>query len=153
MSLMETGVIRLATLDGDGDKLLTYYLPAPSMDGLELEWEEQSSTVTLATGGRRTRRVGFVPTLTVRWKLYDERTGQGYSIGIGDGERPTLEQLLVILSQATNTLKVSPGPAAGGFVVDQVVVKPIGKKGPYYTGLQAAFHGRVSTDTRTLGTF
>lgn len=150
--LLQTGPIRLAVLLPDGSKEKTLLLPPPSMDGLELDWEEDSTTVRLATGGRRTRRIGYIPSLTVRWKVYDDRE-IGCVLGTDDGERPVLEDLLAILSLPSKGLKVSPGMAAGGFVVDQVVTKGIGKKGNFYTGLQATFHGRDAYATKTLETF
>lgn len=153
-ALLQVGPIRLAVLDTDGaTKLKTLILPPPSVDGLELDWEDDSTTVKLATGGRRTRRIGFLPILTVRWKAYDDIPGGGVTIGTANGNRPGLEDLMVILSAGTRGLRVSPGMIAGGFTVDQVVTKQIGKKGTIYTGLQVTFYGRDATATKALEVF
>lgn len=153
-TLLQVGPIRLAVLASDGTtKTKTLILPPPSRDGLELDWEEDSTTVKLVGGGRRTRRIGYLPVLTVRWKAYDDLANPGITIGTANGNRPSLEDLLVILSAATRGLRVSPGASAGGFTVDQVVTKQIGKKGPVYTGVQATFYGRDPLATKTLEVF
>jgi hypothetical protein len=89
----------------------------------------------------------------VRWKAYDDLASPGITIGTANGNRPSLEDLLVILSAATRGLRVSPGASAGGFTTDQVVTKQIGKKGPVYTGIQATFYGRDPLATKTLEVF
>ncbi len=148
--LMQVGPIRLALLASiGGAKVKTLILPAPSQDGKELEWAEKASTQELIDGSERTRRLGYLPVLTCKWTAYDDRG----PLGTGDGQRPGLEDLLVLLSQPTGMLKVSPGLAAGGFVVDSAKVKPIGKKGNSYTGLQVVFRGRDILPTMALGAF
>jgi hypothetical protein len=152
--LLQTDVVRLALLATvDGAKVKTVYLPPPSVKGLNLEWDKKASTKDLVLGGERTRVRGYLPVLTCTWSAYDERPGQGYAIGTANGQRPCLEDLLVLLSQPTGMLRVSMGRSAGGFTVDSVSVKPLGKEGPYYTGLQVVFRGRDPLSTMTLGAF
>lgn len=152
--LLQTGPIRLALVDSGGTKLKTLYLPPPDKDGLDLEFIEKSSSAELIDGSERTRLLGFLPTLNVRWKYYNEQTGFGYAIGTNDGQRPSLEALLKILSGPTNTLRVAPGPAVdGGFTVDRVQVKGIGKVGNTYTGLQVTFRARNVRSDRSLEAF
>lgn len=152
--ILQTGVIRLAVLSSvNGPKAKTLYLPPPAKDGLSLEWERKSTTKELVNGAERTRVLGYLPVLTCKWSLYDDRLGQGYTIGVADGQRPDLESLLAVLSNPTGLLKVSPGLAAGGFVVDSVAVHAIGKKGTYYTGIQVVFRGRDPLTTMSLGVF
>lgn len=151
--ILQTGVIRLALLNVDGSKAKTLLLPPPSDEGLSIQWVKKASTEELLDGSPRTRLLGFLPVVTCRWNAYDERTGQGYTIGTADGQRPGLEDLLWFLSQPTGKLKLSPGLAAGGFVVDAVDVDPIGKRGGIFTGIQATFRARDTSPTMTLGAF
>jgi len=151
--LLQVGLIRLAVLNSDGTKLKTLILPAPSRDGLELEWDEDATTVKLVGGGRRTRRIGYVPVLTCKWKIYDDRAGNGQAIGTENGQCPSLEQLLALLSMPTKSLRVAPGLSAGGFTVDQAVAKSIGKESDFYTGIQITFYGRDATPTMALEAF
>ena len=151
--LLQTGVIRLALLNSDGTKIKTLILPPPAPDGLSLEFIKKATTKDLVDGGDRTRVRGYLPVLTCKWPAYDDRTGQGVAIGTADGQRPTLEDLLWYLSQPTGKIKVSSGPTGGGFVVDAIDVHPLGKKGPFYTGLQVVFRGRNPLSTMTLGAF
>lgn len=152
MPLLQTGPIRLALLDASGTKLKTLYLPAPDKDGLGLEWAERGKTWDLDNGGQMSRLVGFLPILKVRWGAYDERPGQ-YAIGLNDGNRPGLEDLLWLLSQPSGRIRVSPGLSAGGFTVDRPQVKPIGRKGTIYTGLEVTFRGRTAQPSMALEVF
>lgn len=153
--LLQPGVIRLALLTTvDGSKLKTLYLPPPARDGLSLEWLEQSSTMTLVSGSPRTRLLGFVPVLTVRWNVYDDRSGQGYTIGSADGNRPNLDSLMLLLSNPTGLIRVSPGPSAGGFTADSIQVKSFGVISPTFgSGLEVVFTGRTLVSTRSLEVF
>lgn len=153
---LKTGPIRLAVLRTDGvTKDKTLYLPAPDRGFPKLEFVKKSSTVDLETGDERTRLLGFLPVLTCRWTAYDERSGHGYTIGTADGNRPGYADLLVVLSGATKTLKVSPGPSTvGGFVVDRVDIKELGVAGPdLLMGLEVTFRGRDILSTMALGSW
>jgi hypothetical protein len=150
---LQTGVIRLALLNTDGTKAKTLLLPPPTPGGVDLEWARKATTKELLDGSERTRLRGYLPVLTCKWPAYDDRTGQGVVIGTADGQRPALEDLLWFLSQPTGKIRVSPGTAAGGFTVDSIQVQPLGKKGPFYTGLQVVFRGRDALPTMTLGVF
>jgi hypothetical protein len=151
--LLQTGIIRMALLNADGSKATALYLPPPNRDGLSLEWARKANTWELLDGSERTRLLGYLPVLTCKWTVYDDRPGQGYPIGLQDGQRPPLESLLWYLSQPTGKIKVSPGLQAGGFVADSIQVQPISKAGSIYTGLQVVFRGRDTLPTMTLGVF
>lgn len=146
--LLQVGPIRLALLDA-GVKSKTLILPPPSRLGLDLDWEEDGTTVHLVEGGRRTRRIGYVPFLVAKWSVYDDTR----ATGIADGQTPSLEALLVLLSATTGQLRVSPGMTTGGFTVDQIVTKPIGKTAGFYSGVEATFYGRDATATKALEVF
>lgn len=153
--LLQVGVIRLAILASvEGPKALTLFLPPPERGGLNLEFVKKGNTEEVLDGGERTRTLGYLPVLTCDWSAgYDETDGYGYAPGVNDGQSPGLEDLLQILSLPTGMLRVSPGLSAGGFTVDSVAVKPIGRKGLAYTGLQAVFRGRRTQSTMTLEAF
>ena len=154
MTNMQVGIIRLAQLwSVGGGKARVLYLPVPSKDGLSLEWEQKATSKDLINGSPRTRVLGYVPVLTCKWSAYDDRPWNGYVIGTNDGCRPDLESLLIVLSQPTGMLAISPGPSAGGFVVDSVNVSGLGKAGQFYTGLQVVFRGRDIAPEMALGPF
>ena len=153
MTLLQLGPIRLAHLNTAGTKLKTFYLPAPSKGGLDLDWTKKATTVEMVDRSSRTRLDGFIPKLTVKWSAYDDRAGQGYTIGTSDGNRPTLESLLWYLSLTTGLIRVSPGLSAGGFTCDAVDVKALNKEGTVYTGIEVTFLGRDLVATRTLDAF
>ncbi len=153
MSLLQASPLRLAVLDASGAKLKTLILPTPVEGGLELEWVDKLHTWELDDGGELTRTLGYLPQLTVKWTYYDERPAGRYPLGTDNGQRPSLEDLLVILSQPSGRLRVSPGLSAGGFTVDRCQVKPIGRRGLVYSGVQVVFRGRYARPTRSLEAF
>lgn len=151
MALLQVGPIRMAVLNSSGVKLKTLILPTPSKDGLELEWAEKSTTTELIDGSEKTRFLGFIPQLTVKWSAYDESVRGGIAIGTNDGQRPTLESLLPLL--VNNMVRVSPGMTAGGFTAAKVEVRSLGKQGLLYTGLQVVFRGGAVRAQRDLEVF
>lgn len=152
--ILQPGPIRLATLDAGGTKTKTLWLPAPAKGSPSLEWERKATTWSLVDGSERQRLLGFLPILTVRWQIYDDTAGNGYTIGTADGNRPSLDQLLVLLSAGSNALKVSPGRSAGGLVVGALSVKPVVLAGAGFAqGLEVVFRGRDIRSDMTLGTF
>lgn len=153
---LKTGPIRLAVLKADGvTKDKTLYLPTPDKGYPRLEFAKKSSSVELETGDERTRLLGYIPVLTCRWSAYDDRSGRGYTIGVADGNRPAYADLLTILSGATKTLKVAPGPSTvGGFIVDRADLKELGVAGTEtLMGLEVTFRGRDILATMALGSF
>jgi hypothetical protein len=151
--LLQSGPIRLAFLDSYGGKVKTLVLPAPDRGMPALEWARKSTTVTLVGGGERTRVDGYLPILTLKYKVYDERPGQGYTIGTADGQRPQFVDLLWYLSQPTGRLRVAPGLTAGGFTVDAVTVKPITIRAGLVTEVDIVFRAREVQPTMTLEVF
>lgn len=143
MTLATPGAIRLAVLNGvGGAKLKTLWLPTPSKGTPEIEWVTKAVEKDILGGSERTRILGYIPTLTVNWKPYDERSGMGYTIGTSDGQRPRLEDLLKILSVASGTLKVSAGKTGGGFVVGRVKVGKVQLVGHGLGSVSVTFRGR-----------
>lgn len=153
MALIQATPVRLALLDANGSKLKTLFLPIPDWDGIHLDWEERGKTWDLDDGGEVSRIVGFLPVLRLRWSHYDERPGMGYPIGTGDGQRPTLEDLLWFLSQPSGRIRISPGLNAGAFTVNRTQHRGIGKRGLFYTGLEVTFRGRHAQPTQQLEVF
>lgn len=149
MALLQTGPVRLAVLNSDGSKAKTLILPAPDKGFPTLEFEEKTLTRELVDGSERTRVLGYLPVLTLEWGVYPD----GQATGTGDGQTPTLEALLEILSGASGTLRVSAGTTAQGFTADRAAVKEIGRRGAFYTGVAVTFRGRSSRASRTLETF
>ena len=147
--MLQTGKIRLALLNPDGTKAKTLILPAPDKGSPGLEWAEKASSKELINGDERTRLLGFLPVLTLKWAVYDDTQ----ATGVDDGQTPNLEALLGLLSQPTGMIRVSPGMTAGGFTVDRISVKEIGKTGSFYTGIQATFRARSARASRDLEAF
>lgn len=154
---LKTGPIKLAVLNPDGSKLKTLYLPPPDKGYPKLEFVKKAHKVELETGDERTRLLGYIPVMVIRWSAYDSNSGHGYTIGTADGNRPTAEDLLGILSAATDTLKIASGSytsTAGGFVADAIDVKEFGVAGvSTVTGLEVTFRGRDILATMGLGSF
>lgn len=176
MTLLTPGPIRLAVLAGveSVTKTKTLYLPAPAAKSVELEWIEKQVEQELVDGSERTRVLGYLPVLKCKWTPYDDKTkgtmvgnpaniSAGATIGNADGQRPTLEQLLVILSSAPGTLKVSLGDGVGngtntkttplGFVVGRVTVGGSALRGLDMGDLTVTFRGRTVSADRSLGAF
>jgi hypothetical protein len=154
--LITPGPIRLAVLNSiGGTKLKTLWLPIPDRKSPELEWVPKETNMDLVDGSERTRRLGFIPVLRVKWSPYDDRAVFGRTIGIAEGNKPSLEQLLPILSMAPGFLKVSLGDGATpyGFVVGRVDVDKMAYRSSTFTDLSVTFRGRDIVADRTLGAF
>jgi len=111
--------------------------------------------VELYDGSEVWRQLGWIPVIVMRWSAYDDRPGEGYTLGIADGQRPAITDLLNILSYAPGMFSVSPGPAAGGFVAQswkESAIGVIGNAG-YAKGLEVTFRGGAICANKTLGTF
>lgn len=134
----------------------TLYLPPPDAgDGVTLEFAEKSFKNDLVDGSERTRRLGWIPVLTLKWKVYNDTAGQGLTVGSADGNLLGITDLLTILSLDAARLKVSPGPAAGGFQVDSVKTSGLGIAGlqGFGAGVSVTFRGRSIQADQALGTF
>ncbi len=154
--LITPGPIQLAVLNGvGGSKLKTLILPVPDRKNPEVEWITKKIDQDLVDGSERTRILGYIPSLKVKWSPYDDRTGQGLTIGTADGNRPSLEQLLTILSATPGTLKVSLGTTGTplGFIVGRADIDKIPYHGRDFADLTVTFRGRDVYSTRTLGAF
>lgn len=155
-NLITPGPIRLAVLNGiAGTKLKTLYLPQPDRKFPELEWVAKKNDQDLIDGSERTRILGYLPVLKVKWSPYDDRAVFGYTVGTSDGQRPSLEQLLSILGTGSGLLKVSLGNTGTplGFVVGIVEVDRIPFRSTGFCDLSVTFRGRDIQSDRTLGAF
>lgn len=152
MPVLVAGPIRLAVLDGAGNKLRTLYLPTPDMGGLELGWEEKDNTWDLLNGDPLTRSLGYLPVLTCKWSSYDERPEGRWPLGTANGQRPCLDDLLVILSGPTRTLRVAT-LTGGGFTCDKVQVRPYQRRSLIASGIQVTFRAAKVRSQRDLEVF
>jgi hypothetical protein len=154
--LITPGPIRLAILSSiGGSKVKTLWLPQPAKGYPELSWDAKKTDQDLVDGSERSRILGYIPVLSVRWSPYDDRANAGYTLGTLDGQRPTLEQLLPILCNASGFLKVSLGNMGTplGFVVGRCDVDKLPLKGNGFIDLTVTFRGRDIVADRTLGAF
>lgn len=138
---MQTGNLRLKWTVSNAD--IEVYLPPPKQGGITLEFVRKFRTVDLLDGSERTRLLGYIPLLTVKWGLYiPEDTGK--TLGITDECAPTLPQLLTLLSVPLGK-SISPGTSAGYFALDTVQIKGVGVQGgvkQWYSDLEITFRGR-----------
>lgn len=157
MGLFAPGTPRIALLDGSGNKLKTLYLPAPDKSsGVTLEWAEKSYDTDLLDGSESCRRLGWIPELVIKYGAYNDLLNTtGRPIGGLDGNLADINSLLSLLDTAPGLLKVSPGPLAGGFVVNKTTVSAMGVAGGQgtVTGLQITLRGGAICATKTLGAF
>ena len=160
MSFLNPGCLAIATLDlgGSGAKTATYYLPPPDNDsGLTLEWCQKDFTTDLIDGSESTRRLGWIPELTLNWTVFDDVNARyGYTIGTANGNQLTFPGLLSVLDTTPGYLKICPSLSANtGFVVNKVTVAAIGIIGP--TGLahnvSIVLRGQSIFSTKVLPTF
>jgi len=156
MTFINPGTPRIAILNTDGSTNRMLYLPAPDRgSGVAQEWQEKSILTELIDGSEQCRRLGWIPSLTLKWAIYnDVLQNTPYSIGVLNGQMASYDTLMSILDGAPGTLKISPGPSAGGFVVQSVKTSPVGIAGPgLAAGLQVTFRGGAICPTKTLGVF
>jgi hypothetical protein len=147
------GTPRIGLLTG-GVRTATLWLPMPDAGFPTLAWIEKGQVRTLYDGSEAWRQLGWVPELVLKWAFYDDRATEGFSLGLADGDRPALTDLLSVLSGAPASFSISPGPSAGGFTVQSWKVNPIGvAPGGYAKGLQVTCRGGAIQSSQTLGTF
>ena len=163
--LLEIGPIRLAVLDGLGNKAKTLVLPPPNAkNGLRLSWDDTGIfDYKFENGGQGTRAIErpHIPKLVVAWGPYpdlpDVDTALGlYPIGNGNMQRPTWEQLVELTSSLYwGRLRISPGMSAGGFDVSKVDGKEYGlvQGTGYCEQLELTFYGTHGRSTKTLDVF
>lgn len=160
--LLTPGPIHVAVLKEDGTTDKTLILPAPDRkDGLIYEPVEKAITRDLVDGSERKRSLGWIPVLKLKYAVYDNRTGEGYTIGTANGNRPAAADLLELLGSALpGRLKVSLGPVPAspgtvpGFVVGSVKLPPSALRGmSYLGGWTLEFRGRDIQATVLPGNF
>jgi hypothetical protein len=131
----------------------TLLLPISREDGMDLDFVPKGETRELEDFSESTRKMGYLPVLRVAWDYYDERSDQLPTLGTGDGQRPSLADLLVIICAPSGRLRVQAGPGAGWFRVDRVTPKPIGvAPNGLPKGVELVFHGKDILPTMALGT-
>ena len=156
MAFIVPGMPRIRLLNSDGSTNKTLWLPPPSKDkGMLLEFEEVRVTKQLVTGARVCLRKGWLPTLTLSWKAYNDQRVPGYTIGAADGNVASFAALLAILDAPVGRVKISPGPSAGGFIVTETEVSPIGTVGlqGIAEDVEIVLKGGTLLATKALGTF
>jgi hypothetical protein len=156
MSQIKTGIITIATLLGDGvTKGSTYYLPAPdNQTGIELEWDEKTTLVTLYDGSEKSRRLGYVPVLTLSWKIYDDVNAiYGKTIGSAATNQLSYAGLLSVLDSVPGFLKVSTD-GTNGFTCSSWKLGKVGViTGGFATGVSVTFRGSGIYSSKVLTAF
>lgn len=78
----------------------TLYLPIPTKEGLALSWDEKGSQIVeLADGSKRKKVKGYSPKVRLKYAFYNDLQAENsMEIGISDGQMPTAEDLLTIMS-------------------------------------------------------
>lgn len=155
MSLFVPGTPRIALLDSNGNKLRTLYLPPPDRTGgIGLQWVEKAFDANLIDGSESCRRLGWLPQLKLKWSTYnDVLQTQARPIGGNDGDLADINSLLALLDSPVGTIKVSPGPSAGGFVVNKTTISEMSVDGPVTTDLTITLRGGAICASKVLGAF
>ena len=146
------GPPRLAVINSAGVVQKTLQLPPPRKgDGIGLEFIPKGVDRELEDFSESGFAAGYLPVLTLKWDVYDDRGGNGVTIGTADGNRPSLLQLLEILS-VRGLLRVSPGPAGtGSFRVESAKPSGIGLAGRNFgRGVSVTFRGKNPLPTMAL---
>jgi len=156
-TIITPGYIRLAVLNTlGGTKLKTLYLPQPDRGTPEFSWDVKKSDQDLIDGSERSRILGSIPVMTVKWTPYNDLAEYGHAIGTADTNKPSVEQLLALIaSTASGFLKVSTGNGASpvGFVVGRVDIDKLSYKSNALVSLSLTFRGRDIVTDNTLGAF
>ena len=153
MGLFVPGTPRLKVISSG----LTLFLPPPDKGkGVTLEWIEKAFYTELIDGSESCRRLGWIPELKLSWAAYNDcLKTTSMTIGGANGNLADINSLLSLLDLAPGLLSASPGPAAGGFVVQRVTVGAMGVAGALgiATGLQITLRGGAIYSTKVLGAF
>jgi len=149
------GTPRIALLDAGQNKLLTLFLPPPEKGSPTLEWIEKATYTELIDGSESCRRYGWIPELKLKWTYYNDLDGRGLTIGAADGNLADINSLLALLDNPPGFLKASPGPTAGGFIVQRVTISAIGATTALGipTGLEITLRGGTVYSSKVLGAF
>lgn len=146
---LQAAPLRLKLVDVSGTPVVI--LPPPMKGGMLLEFVEKKDSVDLMSGAERTRKYGYIPVLTIKYDLYFPAHFPQYAAGVTDGKMPVFDDLLILLSKPTGTLKISPGLSNVGWInVDSVQVKGISLAGIFPSGLEIVFRGRDILSTMAL---
>ena len=152
MALFAPGSPRIKLLTVGGVPIV--YLPMPDEGYPTIEWVEKSFKTELIDGSESVRRLGWVPQITFHWSAYDDRSNEGRALGIANGNKPSITDLMSILDSTPGTISVSPGPSAGGLTAQSWTVNAIGvHPGGYAKGLEIVFRAGSIYTTKVLGAF
>jgi hypothetical protein len=155
--IFKPGLPRIALLSGyAGTKVKTLWLPSPDPGQPTLEWIEKGFNAELIDGSESNRRLGWLPELRMKWSFYNEiDPGGNLTVGSADGNVADLVTLLALLDNPPGWLTCSPGPTAGGFLVNRVTLSPIGVVTPLGIpeGLELTLRGGLIYSSKVLGTF
>ena len=98
-----------------GAVVKTLYLPAPSRGYGKVTWAKKyHAEWELLDGSQRERVKGYLPKLTLKWKVYNDLDGNGLTLGSANGNLARIQDLADILTTASGLLRVCPGPPAPG---------------------------------------
>jgi len=151
--IFQPGTPRIGLLAA-GVRNATLWLPMPDAGLPQIQWIPKGSVKELVDGSEVWQQKGWIPQLTMTWSAYDDRSTEGWTLGTANGDRPAITDLMTILSGAPASFSVSPGPAAGGFVVQSWHEGPTGvEPGGFAKGLQVTFRGGAICTSKILGTF
>jgi hypothetical protein len=157
MTFITPGTPRIALLNGTGGYTSVNYLPPPDANnGMMFEWEEVNQTKKLIDGSEATRRLGWIPSLTLRWTVYnDVLQMNSYPIGTANGNQLNFTGFLALLDNPCGSLYISPGPSAGGFTVQTTKISPIGVVSGLgiAAGVEVNFRGGAIYSSKVLGAF
>lgn len=130
-----------------------WHLPPADKGGISMTWEEVSIDSKLIDGSESTRRLGWIPELSLSWAAYNDRqANHGLAIGSNSGQLLDFASLLSVLDAAPGTLKISLD-GVHGFTINKSTVAPFGVAGKpaIATGVQITFRGGGIRSTKTLG--
>lgn len=93
------------------------YLPATSLGGIAQSFDENKQVDEMLDGSLNVTIKGFYPRFACHWDVYDE-TSSGRTVGIADGNTPTAEQLVQILTTyRPGRLQFSPSATSPWYVI------------------------------------
>lgn len=168
------GLPRIALLNTSGVKLKTLFLPMPDKGLPKVRWNEKGQVKDLIDGSEANRRLGWIPEVTFRWSVYVDQISAsftdgstmgawGLAVGPNNGQMASMNDLLVLLSNAPGLIAISPGPGlpgapfiAGGvgfvaqsWTISEIGANPLGQA----EGVSITFRGGAIQSSMVLGAF
>jgi hypothetical protein len=139
--------IQLQLLNTQGLPTVTLHLPMPMEGYPQTSWEADEIRKRIPGVGLRVRTRGFRPIVKVKWKYYDERPGRR-AIGTAEGQTPSFQQLLAILSLPGGSYRIGrPGAWVTIETVEGPEPHPVSG---FAAEVSLTFHGRKVLPSRSL---